>query len=1045
MRRPKDKRGTLLTSLLLLIASLLGMAVVVAPVLSIIGFVRARAMQARLDALARTVEALERQVRTLSGPPPAQASGATGSVRAAEAQPSPTPHSPAVTSPGPAAPTTRTATPPPVPPVVRPAPRISSPPVLPPSPPQPRAAGPQPPPADPPGPPGPPGPAPAPAPAFDWESMLGIRGAAWLGGITLVIAALFFAKWSIDQGFFTPVIRLALLLLAGTAALAWAEVKLRQGYQTTANAVSGAGVVILYVAFYAGHALYQLVPLPVAFAGMSVVTVVAAVISVRYAALFTALIGLVGGLATPMLLSTGVDRPVAFFSYLLLLTAGFLHVAERQRWTAVTAVALVGTALLELAWFASYMSPEKLAVGATAFAAHGAVFVWHAVRTRETGPPLAHQAGLAGSLVPLGFGVLLAADPRLAAQWAGVTGFIAIVDLGLVLAALGWRQPVLVGVPAAATGLAMYVLGGTHASLAAGAWGLSGSMLALAAGFNLLPRLAPGRDAQWLQPGEPAALFAGAATLLGLLSFTWLTTEGGHLPTWTFLLLTAGCFAGAIERTRGGLWPGVFGASVVLIALSCSHWVTRVAAPGTFVDHLTIPHLFAVLVAVVAAWRAIRAGAPGPRAWWRTDHAAVMAAATVAYLGALDHVGADIAPAPVAYFALVAVDVALALGTALQAGWPGVVPVAAAASLVFSAAWHDRHFMPSTAGTSVAAYLTAYLAFLGLPFVATRWLAPSWKTRPAPWLASALMGPASFLLFYDSWVRLWGKAWVGVVPVSMAAISVAALYGIGRHFEASSEEAGARRRLNYLALFAAIALGFIATAVPLQLDRQWITIGWALEAVAVWWLFGMLPHPGLKYFGLGLFLAVATRLLANPEVLRYEPRGGPIVNWLLYTYGVPALSCLAGAFVLRRAEQGRGDSPAYDYMIKDREHPAPLVAFIGLLLVFWLINLEIADYYSIGRYVELDLSRHLARDLTRSFAWGLYALTLLGLGLWRASRGLRIVSMGFLLLTVAKVFLYDLGQLTGLYRIVSFLALGVSLIVVSLLYQRFVRRVEAQA
>jgi uncharacterized membrane protein len=46
---------------------------------------------------------------------------------------------------------------------------------------------------------------------------------------------------------------------------------------------------------------------------------------------------------------------------------------------------------------------------------------------------------------------------------------------------------------------------------------------------------------------------------------------------------------------------------------------------------------------------------------------------------------------------------------------------------------------------------------------------------------------------------------------------------------------------------------------------------------------------------------------------------------------------------------------------------------------------------------------------------------------------------------VAKVFLYDLAQLTGLYRIVSFLGLGVSLIVVSLLYQRFVRRSEALA
>jgi len=1014
------------------------MAVVVAPVLSVIGFLRGRTMRAELDRLARTVDALERRVQALSTAP----AGPEADAQPPATVPVAVPRAPAISTRPSTVPPTPPTAPPSAPPVVQPGPRESaSSPAVPPLPPPPRAAEPAPPPA----PPDPPGPVPAPGPAFDWENMLGIRGAAWLGGVTIVIAALFFAKWSIDQGFFSPAIRLALMLVSGTAALVWAEVSLRRGYQTTANAVSGAGVVVLYVAFYAGHALYQLVSLPVAFAGMSVVTLAAGAIAVRYAALFTALIGLAGGLATPVLLSTGVDRPVAFFSYLLLLTVGFLHVAERRKWSAVTALALAGTALLELGWYTSDMAPGTLLVGATAFAAHGAAFLWHAVRVRGTGGSIAHQAGLAGSLVPLGFGALLAADPRFVPQWAGVTGLVALVDLGLVLAALRWRQPVLAGAPAAATALVMHRLGGTHASLDAGTWGLAGMVLALAAGFNLLPRLASRWDAERLRPGEALALFSGAITLLGLLSFTWHTTEGGHLPAWAFLALTAGTLAGFIERTRNGSWPGVFGASMLLVALSCGHWVARMAGPATVVDHLIIPHLFAVVVAVVVARRALDAEPTPPATWWRSDHAGTLAAAGVAYGSALAHVGVSVAPVPAPYFVLVALDAALVVGVALAAGWPGLVPVAAAASVAFNMAWHTQQFTRATASTSVTAYAIAYLAFLVLPFAATRRLAPSWRTRPGPWLASALVGPASFWLFYDGWVQLWGKAWVGVVPVVMAAVSVAALYGVSRHFQVSPDEGDARRRLNYLALFAAIALGFVATAVPLQLDRQWITIGWALEAAAVWWLFGTLPHPGLKYFGLGLFLAVGARLLANPEVVRYEPRGRPIVNWLLYTYGVPALCCFAGAYWIRRAERRRGDSPAWDYLAKDREHPGPLVGFLGLLLAFWLINLEIADYYSVGRYVELDLSRHLARDLTRSFAWGLYALTLLGLGLWRAHRGLRLVSLGFLLLTVGKVFLYDLGQLTGLYRIMSFLALGVSLIVVSLLYQRFVRRSEGSA
>ena len=237
------------------------------------------------------------------------------------------------------------------------------------------------------------------------------------------------------------------------------------------------------------------------------------------------------------------------------------------------------------------------------------------------------------------------------------------------------------------------------------------------------------------------------------------------------------------------------------------------------------------------------------------------------------------------------------LAVAVQAGWPALVPLAAAMSLAFNAAWHVGYF---GRGHAVPAARGLHGGLPGLPRLAVRGGAagcsPSWKTRPAPWLVSALVGPATFPLYDALWRELWGTALIGVVPVVMAAVSVAALYGITRILpDVRRMRTRPRRRLNYLALFAAVALGFVATAVPLQLDRQWITIGWALEAAAVWWLFGMLPHPGLKYFGLALFLAVGVRLLLNDEVLRYEPRGGPIVNWLLYTYGVPALCCFAGA------------------------------------------------------------------------------------------------------------------------------------------------------
>jgi len=851
---------------------------------------------------------------------------------------------------------------------------------------------------------------------WDWESLLGVRGAAWLGGITLVIAALFFARWSIEQGFFTPVIRIAIMLVAGTGALLWAELRLREGYQTTANALSGAGVVVLYGAFFAGHVLYQLFSLPIAFTGMTMVTVVAGLIAVRFEAQFTALIGLVGGLATPVLLSTGVDRPVAFFSYLTLLAAGFLYVAERRKWLSVTALALAGTTILQLVWFATSLNRGELLVATVSFAAIGAAYLWHAIRTRALDAPALHQAALAGAMVPLLLAMLLAGLGKFDDQWAGVLGYLAVVDAGLVAAALVWQFPILIVVSASITAVVAWLVGNALPGIEGGAPLLSIAVIAIAAGFSLIPRIAD----RW--------------------SIDWATES--RIPARVFAALVDAMFALIVDRTGARKWPGALPIAVFFTAWVTAHWVVVMSTTATYPDQLTVPHLFATAVAIVAAWRRNRIQDDGPVEWWQTDHAGTVAATAIAFLAALNGLDAGAGATPLPFFLLVGLDVVLLLAVAVQAGWSALVPAAAAGSLVFNAIWHVNHFEAATASVGLAAYTATYLLFLTWPFAAVRWLAPWWKSRPAPWLASALVGPATFPLYYDAWRDLLGPALVGIVPVTMAAMSVAALYGVAREFSPSVEGADAKRRLNYLALFAAIALGFVATAVPLQLDRQWITIGWAIEAAAVWWLFGLLPHPGLKYFGLALFLAVAARLLANPEVLRYQPRGVPILNWLLYTYGVPALCCLAGAYLIRIAEQRRGPAPDYDVLARDREVPGPAVAFIAVLLGFWLINLEIADYYSPGRYVELDLSRHLARDLTRSCAWGLYALVLLGVGLWRGARGLRLVALGFLLLTVGKVFLYDLGQLTGLYRIMSFLALGLSLIIVSLLYQRFVRHTE---
>jgi uncharacterized membrane protein len=70
--------------------------------------------------------------------------------------------------------------------------------------------------------------------------------------------------------------------------------------------------------------------------------------------------------------------------------------------------------------------------------------------------------------------------------------------------------------------------------------------------------------------------------------------------------------------------------------------------------------------------------------------------------------------------------------------------------------------------------------------------------------------------------------------------------------------------------------------------------------------------------------------------------------------------------------------------------------------------------------------------------WLLFAFALLAAGLWRGQAGLRYGALAVLLVTVLKVFISDMAGLEGLYRVASFFGLGLSLVAIGWIYQRFV-------
>jgi uncharacterized membrane protein len=187
----------------------------------------------------------------------------------------------------------------------------------------------------------------APAPL---ETSIGLTLISRAGALTLVLGIGFFFKWAADNQWIGPAGRVILGVLAGCAALAAAEVFLRRGQRIFSQALAGVGIAILYLAFYASYGFYNLLAQSLAFALMAGVTALAGVLASRQKALPLAVMGLIGGLITPLLLSSGEDRPWFLFSYVLVLDVGALALVRRERWRALEISSFAGTVILFGLW-----------------------------------------------------------------------------------------------------------------------------------------------------------------------------------------------------------------------------------------------------------------------------------------------------------------------------------------------------------------------------------------------------------------------------------------------------------------------------------------------------------------------------------------------------------------------------------------------------------------------------------------------------------------------------------------------------------------------
>jgi len=266
--------------------------------------------------------------------------------------------------------------------------------------------------------------------AKDERSLESRIGAQWfnrIGILAVLIAAAWFLKLAIDNHWIGPLGRVLNGLIAGAGLIAWSERFRGGGYAAFSYSLKAVGSGILYLSLWAAFSLYSLLPAGAAFAAMILVTAFNGFMAWVQDAELLALYAIVGGLSTPVLISTGENHEVALFSYLLLLDVAVLVLVALRPWSRLLFAAFVGTVILVLGWWSGYYTDAQFARTAFFLGCFFLIFAFapRLVRLKqEDGAAIQGWDALALALLPvanaaLGFIGFYELFDRPDTQWAG--------------------------------------------------------------------------------------------------------------------------------------------------------------------------------------------------------------------------------------------------------------------------------------------------------------------------------------------------------------------------------------------------------------------------------------------------------------------------------------------------------------------------------------------------------------------------------------------------------------------------------------------------
>jgi uncharacterized membrane protein len=867
------------------------------------------------------------------------------------------------------------------------------------------------------------------------ETRIGSRWLLYIGVVAIIIGVSYFEKLAIENQWIGERTRIIQGTLIGLGLVVAGLRFVRAGYRLYGQVMSGSGIAILYVSAYAAFNFYHLITQPAAFVLMSGVTLLAAWLADRQRSQSLALVAVGGGFATPFLVSSGTDAQIALFGYETILIAGTMLLSRRRDWPTLNVVSYGFTVLTVGGWADRFYTSAKYIPTELFLTLFCAMFMVILRETRHSQHASAKAERTILWTAP--FGYYFASLGILAPHSTALLIYLVLLALlGVVVSANGGAKIRLAFWFAVAAPLLVW--SGTHGGhtwLAAGLAVWSAVYLLNLAG---LLKATIGDDRRFAETDIALLHLNGLAAYGGAYLLIEQVRSAANAPLAAVFAIVQGILAVvAFRRQREeALHFMALGFTLLTIAIALQFdgaWITSAwAAEGTVVIWLGLRErrawlrrgglfLFGVAVARLLA---LQFAEPHVGQLLLLNQRTACALFIIALTYVLTLLHHRLSPT-----ARRAIDTGIGLVTA------NLLLLALATSEIVA------HWLLHTPPPfEPAAQIIAVSLIAG---AATMWIGLVRRQEWIRTIGAAIVALAVFGLFSVQIERaplgyvtvLNGRAAAGLFAVLML-YGLAALHRrIGEHLK--------ELPVN-LAVFITAASLLTLSLLTSEIDAFWAARGaadvWSitregLQAMAWAVVGGFLVWQGLSnrrgwVRGIGgVLVVVATLRLINAQFAAAS--AGYVV--LINARVIASLVVVAVFYGLARLYRDTADVAETQFA------PHTVLSLMANVLTLTLLTSEITAYWQVHD-VRLSESAaatsHFAREMMLSITWALYATVLIVVGLRKRYAPIRYFAIAVFVVTIVKVFAIDLAELDRIYRVLSVVGLGVTLLVTSYLYQR---------